>query len=101
MSCRDHSLRNVRAFYLLFAVSLSLTPQLLAQSTITTLAGTEYIFTGDGKSALDAPLGLMSKITLDQKGNPVFSDPGNGMVFRLNPDGTVTVLAGNGLQTYS
>ncbi len=89
------------ASYLFLAGALLLAPSLFAQNTITTFAGTEYIFAGDGKSALSAPLGLVAGIALDGSGNPVFPDPGNCVVLRLNPNGSVTVLAGNGLQSYS
>src|ERR1043165_1785987 len=90
MSCR------LALLITLFSVSQS-----FGQSTITTVAGTEWVFAGDGKSALLAPLGDLSSVTLDHAGNPVFSDPGNAIVVRLNPDGRLTVLAGNGLEGYS
>ncbi len=39
---------------------------------------------------------------MDTHGNLVFADPGNHVVLRLNSsDGTVTVLAGNGLEGFS
>ncbi len=74
---------------------------LSAQNTITTLAGTDYLFPGDGKAAVNAPLGLVGSVALDPNGNPVFADPGNCVVARLNPNGLLTVLAGNGLQGFS
>src|SRR5262249_21238615 len=48
-----------------------------------------------------ALIGAIANITLDRNSNPIFSDPGNSVVLRLNPDATVTVLAGNGIQGFS
>lgn len=83
------------------AVALSAAPHLAAQGTITTFAGTEWVFGGDGKPALSAPLGDVDSVTLDPGGNLVFADPDNAIVARLNRDRSLTVLAGNGLQGYS
>jgi uncharacterized protein (TIGR03437 family) len=71
------------------------------QGIITTAAGTDWVFNADGKPALSAPFGKVAYVTLDRLGNPVFSDPGGAVVVRLNADGTLTVLAGNGIQGYS
>ncbi len=104
MICRDdlHQPWRVRfASFVCLSAILVFLPHLRAQTTITTLAGTEYVFTGDGKPALNAPLGLVASVTLDHNGNPVFSDPGNCVVLRLNPSGTLTVLAGNGILDFS
>src|SRR6185369_7753848 len=75
--------------------------QLIAEGTITTVAGTEWVFNGDGKPALSAPLGDVSSVTVDRAGNLVFSDPGNAIVASVNADGSLTVLAGNGLTGFS
>src|SRR5262245_53329581 len=88
--------RSAHSLLLFLAV-----PFLHAQSTITTVAGTEWVFNGDGKPALSAPLADVSSVTVDLAGNLVFADPGNAIVARVNPDGKLTVLAGNGLQGYS
>jgi len=98
MSRHNHIFRLCLLGLLTF---LLLTPCLQGQNPITTVAGTEYVFAGDGKPALNAPLGALGDVTLDSNGNPVVVDPGNCIVFRLNADGTVTVLAGNGLCGYS
>src|SRR5262249_12983655 len=71
------------------------------QAVIPTTAGTEWVFPGDGKRALQAPIDQAYGITLDLQGNPVFSDLTSNVVSRLNPDGTLTVLAGNGLPGFS
>jgi uncharacterized protein (TIGR03437 family) len=95
------AVRRRLTFYLCRLSLLLLAPYLFAQNTITTVAGTEYVFSGDGKPALSAPLGDVASVTLDTSGNPVFSDPGNAVVIRVNPNGLVTVLAGNGIQGFS
>jgi hypothetical protein len=43
---------------------------LQAQSVLTTFAGTDWVFPGDGKPALNVPIGDLSGITLDPDGNP-------------------------------
>ena len=67
-----------------------------AQNIITTFAGTDWIFNGDGKPALGAHFKQPSAITVDPKGNPVVVDGYLGIVARINLDGTLAVLAGNG-----
>jgi uncharacterized protein (TIGR03437 family) len=64
---------------------------------ITTFAGGPFLFTGDGKPAVNAPLGSIYGITLDPSGNVVIADTGNNLIERVNPDGTLTVIAGNGV----
>jgi uncharacterized protein (TIGR03437 family) len=64
---------------------------------ITSFAGGPFIFTGDAKPAVNAPLGTIAAVTLDPAGNLVIADPGNGLVERINPDGTLSVIAGSGL----
>jgi len=88
---------TTRVAFLLCAAASTL----CAQGTITTFAGTEWVFGGDGKPALTAPLAGVDSVTIDPRGNVVVSDPDNAMVVRLNRDGTLTVIAGNGLEGYS
>jgi hypothetical protein len=80
-----------------------LAPAALAQRVITTLAGTDWIFPGDSKPALDAPLGglLSMGMAADSKGNYYIADPDNSMVFKVTPDGILHVIAGNGILGYS
>lgn len=74
---------------------------LSGQSIISTLVGTDWIFPGDGKPALDAPLGRVVSVVVDREGRAVFPDQNNNMVMRLERDGSIRVIAGNGLATYS
>jgi uncharacterized protein (TIGR03437 family) len=67
-----------------------------AQNLITTFAGTDWIFNGDGKPAVSVHFKQPSAITVDLNGNPVVVDGYFGIVARINPDGTLSVLAGNG-----
>jgi uncharacterized protein (TIGR03437 family) len=74
---------------------------IFAQNIITTFAGTDWIFPGNGKPALNAPFGALEGVTVDSLGRAVFADPGNHVVVRIEDSGSVTVLAGNGLARYS
>jgi uncharacterized protein (TIGR03437 family) len=67
-----------------------------AQNVITTFAGADFIFDGNGKPAKSVHFKQPSAITIDPNGNPVVVDSFFGVVARLNFDGTLTVLAGNG-----
>lgn len=72
-----------------------------AQAVITTFAGTDAIFNGDGQPALNAGLGLITGIAVDHSGNVYFNDPDNHVVFRVGTDGIIHVIAGNGIGGYS
>ncbi len=76
------------------ALAAAITAQ--AQGIITTVAGTDWVFPGDGKPALAAPLGTVTGVVIDSSGNVLFGDQDNCIVGRLNSDGTVSVIAGNG-----
>jgi uncharacterized protein (TIGR03437 family) len=64
---------------------------------ITTFAGGPFLFTGNGQPAVNAPLGSIYGITLDPSGNVVIADTGNCLIERINPDGSLSVIAGNGI----
>ena len=53
-----------------------------AQSIITTYAGTDWIFNGDGKPALSVRFKNPVAITVDPNGNPVVADGAFGIVAR-------------------
>jgi len=69
-----------------------------AQGIITTVAGTDLVFQGNGAAAANAPLGRVSRVTVDPNGRPVFADPNYHLVFRVESNGAITVLAGNNVQ---
>jgi uncharacterized protein (TIGR03437 family) len=75
--------------------------QLSGSSIISTFAGTAWRFQGDGGPALDAPISSFAQLSTDPQGNVIFADYGNHLVSRLNADGTITVLAGNGIEGFS
>jgi sugar lactone lactonase YvrE len=85
----------------LHALFLAVTAVAGAQGVITTFAGTDWVFDGNGKPAASAPLGIVTGMTVDPAGNPVFVDFQNCMIDRVNPDGTLTVLAGTGCIVFS
>jgi uncharacterized protein (TIGR03437 family) len=73
----------------------------VAQSYITTYAGTDFLFPAQGKPGLQAPLGEAYGLASDARGNVYIPDARNHMVLRLSPDGILDVAAGNGLYGFS
>ncbi len=71
-----------------------------AQAVITTVAGTDFVFNGDGKSALQAPINPQA-VVLDQAGNLLIADSGNNRILKVVPDGTLVTVAGNGIAGFS
>ena len=69
-----------------------------SQGVITTVAGTDWLFPGNGGAALNAPLSEIYGLDLavDASGNYYIADDGNLMVLRVGMDGIVNVVAGNG-----
>lgn len=72
----------------------------LAQ-VITTVAGTDVHFPSQGIAALNAPLRHVRGIAADFKGNVFVVDPMSNVVAQIAPNGTLTVVAGNGLAGFS
>jgi uncharacterized protein (TIGR03437 family) len=87
---------GTRTFCALLLAAIA-SPVALAQGVITTFAGTDAKFTGDGQPAIQAGLGLITGIASDQNGNIYFNDPDNHAVFRVGADGIIHVIAGNGI----
>ncbi len=65
---------------------------------ITSIAGTDWLFPGDGSKAINAPMG--GSVSLDVATGPngsfYIADPDNQMVMRVSTDGILHVIAGNG-----
>jgi hypothetical protein len=80
----------------LILASTALCRAALAQGVVTTFAGTDWLFPGDGKPAIDASLGVVSGITVDQPGNVILVDSDNCIVARITSDGALKVIGGNG-----
>jgi sugar lactone lactonase YvrE len=69
----------------------------LNENTIETVAGSGVAeFSGDFGSALAAGLRLPSGIALDAGGRLIIADAGNRRVRRVEADGTMVTIAGNG-----
>src|SRR5580700_933575 len=84
------------------ALCFCMTP-LSAQRLITTIAGTDWLFPGNGQPALNAPLsgGDGLGLTVDAQGNFYVADIGNFMAMRVGSDGILNVIAGNGVNFIS
>src|SRR5580693_967253 len=93
------SLRLAAATVILYG--LPICAQVTSTSLITKFPIANWTFPANGAAGTDAPISSVNAVTTDTKGNIVFADPGNHVVLRINSDGTVTVLAGNGLEGFS
>ena len=68
-----------------------------ADGTITTVIGGGGAgFSGDGGPASDARIDRPQQIVVDPDGNVYFADSGNNRVRRIDTEGVVTTVAGNG-----
>src|SRR5579883_99074 len=85
----------------LFLSCAFLVPPLLGQAVITTVAGRDYSFPFQSSTPLSVSLGKVDDVVVDAQGAVYFSDPDNAVVARLKPDGTLSVIAGNGIHGYS
>ncbi len=66
--------------------------------TVATVAGNgEPQFFGDGGPAAVARLGVPSAVRFDGAGNLFVADTGNHRVRKVDPQGTITTFAGNGI----
>jgi hypothetical protein len=68
-----------------------------ADGTITTVIGGRGAgFSGDGGPASEARIDRPQQIVVDPDGNVYFADSGNNRVRRIDTEGVVTTVAGNG-----
>jgi uncharacterized protein (TIGR03437 family) len=74
---------------------------LCGQGIITTVAGSQWVFRGDGGPATSAPLGNMQGVAVGAAGNVYASDYDNHLVVKISPSGILTVVAGNGMAGFS
>jgi uncharacterized protein (TIGR03437 family) len=79
----------------------ALSAQVSPNSLITRLPTAKWNFAADGFAGTNAPISELNALATDPNGNIIFADPGNHVVLRLNSDGTVAVLAGNGLEGFA
>lgn len=73
----------------------------LAQNVITTVAGSGRTFRGDGLPAATVALGVIQGVATDLRGNVYASDGSRNIVVKISPEGTLTVVAGNGIAGHS
>lgn len=83
-----------RFFTLLFAT----TSGLWSQGIISTYAGTTWVFPHDSIPGTEAPLGRVNGVAANRAGVIHFADSTNHIVFRLNENGTITRVVGNGIE---
>jgi uncharacterized protein (TIGR03437 family) len=70
--------------------------------TITTVAGNGIQgYSGDGGPATGAELNGPYRVTVDFAGNIYIPDSGNSRIRKVSPDGTITTIAGTGVEGYS
>ena len=70
--------------------------------TITTVAGTgDQDFSGDGGPANRAAIALPRDVALDTNGSLYIADGANNRIRKVNPDGTITTVAGTGRAEFS
>jgi DNA-binding CsgD family transcriptional regulator/sugar lactone lactonase YvrE len=73
-----------------------------ADGTITTVAGTgEAGYAGDGGVASQAVLNSPQGLAVDAEGNLYVTDSFNDRVRKIDLDGVITTIAGDGAQSYS
>src|SRR5258708_26261868 len=77
---------------LLFALLAGALP---AQNVITTIAGLDPIFNGDGKPAASVPVGYINRVATDASGNVYFTRPLEHLGLHVSPNRTLTVVARN------
>lgn len=88
---------NYRRMLLISFVLFCIMPLWGQDRIITTIAGSIWTFNGDNKPIAEAALGSDGGVVVDSRDNVYLSDPANCMVHRLDPQGILTVIAGNGI----
>ena len=86
------------AFHSFLVISLA-TVAFSQNNVITTIVGTDWLFSSDGRRAVEAPIGgvFLLGLAVDKHGAFFIADQDNQMVFKVTPDGVLTVVAGNGI----
>ncbi|MFN0102864.1 MAG: BACON domain-containing protein [Bryobacteraceae bacterium] len=86
---------KARLLFLALAVSVQ------SQQIITTYAGTEWVFPAAAHPALTSPLSSVLNTVVDNQGRLIIADGLNHVVARVNANGELAVIAGNGLPGFS
>lgn len=82
------------------SVLLFLAALLQGQGIVSTVVGTEWLL-ATGRPALQSPVGQVNAVTIDLRGRVVFAAPQSNMILRINTDGGLEAIAGNGIAAYS
>ncbi len=83
-------------------VTVTVTPGPAADWVIGTVAGTKTITeVGDGGAATAALLYLPYRVAADASGNLYIADAGNHRIRKVDADGNISTVAGNGTQGFS
>jgi hypothetical protein len=69
--------------------------------TISTIAGSNWVFPAAPLQAVKAPLGRVTGVAVDKAGNYYVADLENNLVLKVNASGTLSIVAGNGGVGYS
>jgi hypothetical protein len=76
----------------------------LPTNIITTVAGNDYHglpgYSGDGGAAVNASLAYPFGVATDASGNLYIADTGNNRIRKVNTNGVITTVAGNGTNAY-
>jgi uncharacterized protein (TIGR03437 family) len=72
-----------------------------AAQIITTVAGTGYSFPFGSLTAVNAPLGAVYGVAVDTAGNVFVADFQDSLVLRISANGTINIVAGNGISGFS
>ena len=64
------------------------------------MAGSTFVFRGNGGPATDAPLGSVRGLALDSAGNVFAADSANRLVVKIFTTGVLTVVAGNEIRGF-
>jgi trimeric autotransporter adhesin len=93
--------RNLRVLAYVGCSLLLLVRGTHSQSLITTFAGTSWAFPASTMPALSAPLGAPTGVALDSLGDIYVADSDNNLVLKVSTNGSIKVVAGNGLGGFS
>ena len=76
--------------------------KLSASGVITTVAGNGIKgYSGDGGLAINAQLDLPNSLSIDNNGNIFIADLGNSCIRKINVNGVITTIAGNGVRGFT
>jgi len=81
-----------------FSIFVMLAAAAAGQQVITTFAGSDWVFTDDGKPGKQAALALPIALGADANSNVYIVDPLFNSVLKLDTKGIITIVAGNSIR---